>query len=187
MSKYSSRNRLSDTAAGEIFIQFCRYLSELRSPHEMAQAFGDLLSKQEVAMIAKRLQIAIHLIDGHKYYDICKQLKTSPVTIARINLWLQEAGEGFRLLYERGAKYRIKKRESSKREQEWSRVRRRYPMYFWPQLLMEEIARQANARQRTRILGVMRLLERKGKLTKDIEALRSFLERSEAGIRPSSF
>src|SRR3989338_7483727 len=134
MSKFVSVARLSRVDSQELFIEFCHYLSELHTPQEIAAAIGDLLTAQEVTMVAKRLKIAIFLIEGSNYAFIRSRLKVGNSTIARINLWLREAGEGFRMLYERGRKYRGKHRPPSAAEREWRRFRRRYQLYFWPQI-----------------------------------------------------
>ena len=176
MSKFSRQSKLSPRDSEQLFVEFCRYLSELHTPEEIAKAFGDLLSKPEVIMVAKRLKIAVLLMSGMKYADIRGRLRTSQPTIARVNLWLQESGEGFRLLYERGRKYRKKPVQTHVWGSEWRRIKRKYPLYSWPQVLIEELVDGASTRQRQKITTTLRVLERKGALSKDLISFRRYIE-----------
>lgn len=168
MSKYSSKTQLSQKESEKLFIEFCHYMAEMRSPTEMAKAFSDLLSKQEMSMIARRLKIAIDLLNNYKYTEIMKHLKVSQATIARVNAWLRESGDGFRLMYQRGRKFRQRPSELTESQREWRRFRRRYPMHFWPQLMIEEIIKNANASQRKKFTTLLNQMDKKIKLQRSI-------------------
>ena len=139
---------------------------------EVAKVLGDLLSDQEIQMIGKRLQIAKLLLSGSKYADIKEELRVSQPTIARINLWLQQSGEGFRLLIQKGIGKKNVKIPAwepfPEAHGEWAQLKRRYPLYFWPQLLIEDLIRGANNRQRKRLLTTLSILKKSGQVKKEV-------------------
>ena len=102
MAKYTPYQKLDTEKKQEVLLELCQAMAMVKSLPEVAKVLGDLLSDQEIQMVGKRLQIAKMLLSGSKYSDIKKDLRVSQPTIARINLWLQQAGEGFRLLIEKG-------------------------------------------------------------------------------------
>ncbi|RLC35333.1 MAG: hypothetical protein DRZ76_00320 [Candidatus Nealsonbacteria bacterium] len=64
----------------------------------------DLLTRQETITIAKRIKIAKFLIKGKNYRYIERTLNVSHGTIAKVNYWLAEGGEGFRLIVKKAHK-----------------------------------------------------------------------------------
>ena len=54
---------------------------------------------------------------------------------------------------------------------EWDNIKRRYSLYFWPELLLEEIIKNAHQREKERIKSVLERLEEKSELHKKIEKL----------------
>lgn len=50
-------------------------------------------------------------------------------------------------------------------------MRRRYPMYYWPQLLLEELIRSANKRKREQVLRAVEKLDQKSALYKQLQSL----------------
>jgi len=120
-------------------------------------------------MLAKRLKIAKLLLTNATYQEIARQLKVSPQTIARVNIWLQEAGDGFRLMF-----YRTKKKSPTPGilpSGTWSSIKRRYPMYFWPELLIREIMNTANKRQKQRLRDVVTNLNIKDKRYRELQKI----------------
>jgi len=128
----------------------------------------DLLTKSEMKMLAKRLRIAKLLLAGSTYENIEMQLHASHSTVAKIAAWLSEKGDGFRAIIEKLPKQEeIKSPELS----EWDSLKRKHSLYFWPELLLEEIVKSANDRQKQRIKDVLDSLERKSQLHKNLEKL----------------
>ena len=172
MSKYTPHQKLNTEKKQEVLLELCQALAMVTSLPEVAKVLGDLLSDQEIQMIGKRLQIAKRLLFGAKYTDIKEELRVSQPTIARINLWLQQSGEGFRLLIKRGmGKQKIKIpawKPFPEAHGEWAQLKRRYPLYFWPRLLIEELIRGANNRQRKRLLTTLSILKKSGKVKKEV-------------------
>ncbi|MBI4049467.1 MAG: hypothetical protein HY395_01460 [Candidatus Doudnabacteria bacterium] len=163
MAKYPKR--LTKKEQETLFIEFVQALTTLRSPEEMAHFIQDLLSKQEVFMLARRLQIARLLYQGLTYDEIKKSLNAGLTTIAKVQTWMQLYGEGYRTVLERTKK----KQTERKGLKSWKNFQRRYPAYFWPQLLLEELVKSANAKQKKRILEILDKVKEKTALSKELD------------------
>jgi uncharacterized protein YerC len=68
----------------------------VKSPYETSLLIQDLLTASEIKNLAKRLRIAKLLLEGEKHRDIAKKLHCSLGTVSKVNIWLNERGEGFR-------------------------------------------------------------------------------------------
>jgi predicted metal-dependent hydrolase len=53
----------------------------------------------------------------------------------------------------------------------WTDIRRKYPTYYWPQLLLEEIIRNASKKQREKIKTALGRLEEKTELYNQLSKL----------------
>lgn len=175
MAKYTKYQALPSDKKQQVLLELCYALAMTRDLPDMAKLLGDLLSEQEIQMIAKRLQIAKLLLQEKIYNEICEEIKVSPPTVARVNLWLQQAGEGFRMIMKKGLGKKNTKIPAWKPPStagqgwdSWAHIKRRYPLYFWPQLLLEEIIRTANNRQRRRLLETLSTLRKSGKGKKEV-------------------
>ena len=116
-------------------------------------------------MLARRLQIARLLYQGLTYDEIKKNLNVGLTTIARVQTWMQLYGEGYRTVLER-----TKKKDAvSEPTASWKKFQRRYPAYFWPQLLLDELVKSANVKQKKRILEVLDKVKEKATLSKELE------------------
>ncbi len=182
MAKYSLK-KLTKEKQQKLLLELCQALSVVKDIKEAAHLLGDLLSPQEIEMIAKRLQIAKLLIKGLTYNDIDKELTVSPTTISRVNAWLQQSGEGYRIVIER-SKNNKELKDLTLLDQEkintdydkmsWEGVKRRYPSYFWPQLLLEEVLNSASSRQKKKlkdVLGVVARADKKNDLYKRLNII----------------
>lgn len=165
MGKYTNVARLSKSEQEELFIDFVRSVSTLHNSVEAANYIKDLLSEAEVLVLARRLQIARLLSEGNTYQQIHKITKASSTTIAKVHWWMNQYGEGYRTV--------IKRTESRPKQEngEWRKLKNRYPMYFWPQLLLEEVVKTANRRERRRLQEVIGKLKEKTRLSKDLEKI----------------
>ncbi len=144
-------------------------LVQTQTVGDVALFIQDLLTKSEMKMLGKRLRIAKLLLSGMTYEEIEKNLHTSHTTVAKIAAWLAERGDGFRKIIEKLPKY--KDEEKWFERSEWDSFKRRYSLYFWPELLLEEIVKNANQKQKERIRSVLERLEEKSELHKNIEKL----------------
>ena len=174
MAKFFYLSKLNRSEQESLLIQFCQAISKLNNPKEAAQFLKDLLSSQEAEMLARRLKIAELLIKRMSYAEISRDLKVSSGTIARVHEWLKVSGEGFRLVLER--------LEANKDNQErfeskdwnplsWRNVKKRYPLYFWPQILLENIIKSANQKNRDKIVTTLKLMDKKSDLYKRLSGI----------------
>lgn len=144
-------------------------LVQTQTVGEAALFVQDLLTKSEMKMLGKRLRIAKLLLSGMTYEEIEKNLHASHTTVAKIAAWLTERGDGFRKIIQRLPKQMQEKAWHERSE--WDTFKRRYSLYFWPELLLEEIVKNANQRNKNRIKEVLERLEEKSELHKRIEKL----------------
>ena len=100
MAKFSRIPKLTKKERQNLLIALCEALTSIKKKKEAAQFLTDLLSPQELEMLAKRLEIAKLLISGDTYDAIRGKLKVSHNTIARVNASLTLSGSGFRLVIE---------------------------------------------------------------------------------------
>ncbi len=165
MAKFTDRQKLKEEEEENLIIDFCHVVADLQTSEEAVLFVRDLLSKQEVRMLAKRLKIARMLMRGEKYSDIAAELKVSSGTIARVNLWLHQSGEGFRLALLRT------KENSEPSKPSWSGMKRKYPMYYWPEILLKEIICSANKNHREKLKNIIAGMDKKTELVKDLDVI----------------
>jgi uncharacterized protein YerC len=139
------------------------------SVSEAALFLQDLLTKKEMEILSKRLKIAKLLLIGRTYEEIEKEIYTSHSTIAKIAAWLSERGEGFRKIIAKLPKQSETKILKDKSELDL--IKRRNSMYFWPELLLEEIIKNSSRRQKKKIESVLVRLEEKSEIHKNIEKI----------------
>jgi len=176
-------SRLTPTKRKELILNLCRGIAVLHSPREVADAITDLLTPKEIETIAKRLQIAEYLVAGKDYEFIRSSLSVGYSTIARVNTWLNLSGEGFKIMLSR--KKPIKKEENIEERFDpvsWHNIKRRYSLYFWPQLLLEEFLKKADKKEQDKIKEVLDKLEiKKSRFTN--EANKKLYESFESNLR----
>lgn len=168
-TKYSS---LFAKIQQELLTEFCEALLNLKNTDEVVKFLIDLLTKSEALMLAKRIKIAKLLIEGKDYRTIGGLLKVSHGTIAKVAEWLTEAGEGFRLIAERTKKAKPQPESSwDLAMKDWKKFKRRYPIMFWPQILIEGIIQSANKKQKEKICQALKKLDHKSKLYKQFDKI----------------
>ncbi len=165
MKKY---RHLSKETQHELLGGFCDALCSIKTTDEAVKFLTDLLTSAEAVMLAKRIRIAQLLIEGKNYNAIEETISVSQGTIAKVAAWLAEAGEGFRLIAERAKPKQQKTGSQIESERHWLTIKRRYPMMFWPQLLVEEIVQTANRKQKDKIQNAIKKLDHKSRVYKDI-------------------
>lgn len=161
--------KLSNQEKENLLQEFCEAISVLNTPQEIMNFLTDLLTSQEVIMLAKRIKAAKFLIEGKNYKEIQESLKMGQSTIAKVNQWLMESGEGFRIIASRTKKKEPEKISAAK--QEWRKTKRRYPIAFWPQLLIEDIIKTMTKRQKDKIKTALKKLDRKSDIYKNINRI----------------
>lgn len=153
-----------------MIIDLCESIASVKDSHEAAKLLTDLLGKQELEMLARRLKVAEMLLDDLTYEDIREALKISQATIARVQVWLQNSGEGYRLVMERTKKSK-KNRKRPEGQVKFSGLKRKFPMYFWPQIAMEYWLKNSSRKHREQMQKLLAKIEEKPKIYKELEIL----------------
>ncbi len=171
MAKFTPYQNLSKEVKQKVLLELCQAMVMVKKLPDAAKVLSDLLSEQELQMIAKRLQIAKLLLQKKTYVEIQKALNVSQHTIARVNIWLQQGGAGFRMVVEQGKDMTVPSWKpwtgAGDMAGSWGALKRKMPMYFWPQLMLEEIVRSASNRQRIKLLKTVKILGKAGKEKKE--------------------
>jgi len=157
--------KLSRDEVEKIFFRLCFAIAEMKSPKEVAEFIRDILSFQEAEMVAKRLMIAEMILKNCSYDEIRSKLKVSNGTISRVQVWLKLSGEGYRRAINLTERKKFEGNMPIEKFSEWNSIKKRYPMYFWPQLLLEELIQNSSKRQKDKIKNVLREIEKSKKKT----------------------
>ncbi|MDR3643056.1 MAG: YerC/YecD family TrpR-related protein [Candidatus Doudnabacteria bacterium] len=170
MAKFPRKPKMDKSEMQEIIIDFCQAIAATKSSQEAAQLLTDLLGKQELEMLAMRLRIAELLLDEQTYEQIRKILKVSQATIARVQTWLQTSGDGYRLIIQR-----IKGRSQSRYENEkpfkLSGIKKKYPLYFWPQIVLEYWVKNSSRKDKEQMQKLLAKINDKPKMYKELEGI----------------
>lgn len=161
--------KLSRSEQEDLLFDLLSAFQVIKDPEEIALFVQDIFTRAETKRLAKRLRIAKLLLSGMKYEEIEEEIHTSHVTIAKVAAWLAERGDGFRRVLAKLPKRREEKTWAQLSD--WDRYKRRHPMYFWPELLLEELIKKASKKEKMRLRRTLASLDRKSKLHKDIERL----------------
>ena len=76
-------------------------LLKLKTPHEVAAFWRDLLTHQEIKTFNQRFEMAKLLYQGYSYQRIAKKLKVSTTTVTRVAHWLHHGKGGYQLVLSR--------------------------------------------------------------------------------------
>ncbi|OGE88384.1 MAG: hypothetical protein A3J07_01145 [Candidatus Doudnabacteria bacterium RIFCSPLOWO2_02_FULL_49_13] len=161
------KNRLTKQQQEGLLIKLARAVASVNRAEEGAKFLRDLLSEPEVFMLARRLQIAELLMDGLTYEQIREELNVGYNTIAKVQTWLELYGDGYRTVINRTIKNKVEKNIN----EPFTKLKRKYPISFWPQLLLEEMIRNANQREKQRLRNVVEGLRNKTQLSRELTKL----------------
>jgi TrpR-related protein YerC/YecD len=96
-----SRIKLDQDDLALLIGQLWKAFTLLETKDEVHKFLHDILTRTEIQMLAKRLEVVKMLREGHTYDLIRKRLNVSDVTIAKINNWYQAFGEGYNIVIDR--------------------------------------------------------------------------------------
>ncbi len=168
-------SKLSPGKRKELMISLCRAIATLNKSEEVAEFLLDFLSPKENETIAKRLRVAELLSKGLNYDAIRDEVGVGYSTISKVNTWLNLSGKGFKIVLERKKE---EPKESTLDEKydpySWHNIKRRYSIYFWPELLLEEIIKSSNEKEKEKIKNIMENLSLKKKITSRSENKKLF-------------
>jgi TrpR-related protein YerC/YecD len=169
MAKYSP---ISNEERQNLLSEFCESLAVIKTTDEAMKFLTDLLTRQEIVFLAKRIKIAKFLIAGKGYRYIQEALRVSHGTIAKVSQWLLEAGEGFKLIAERTKKEKKELTGTEElRKMEWERFKRSHSLMFWPELLIKDIVKIMDKKQREKVKDMIAALNYKSRLYKELSKI----------------
>lgn len=122
---------------------FWNLITLLEDKDQVKDFLKDLLTHTEMKMFAKRIQIAKMLLEGYNYQTIRKYVKVTDSTIARISNILEIGGDGLKT----SISY-LQKIESEVEKERMSigpNLKKRYPSYFLPEIIVDEIGKKVKA------------------------------------------
>jgi TrpR-related protein YerC/YecD len=82
----------------------------LRDGDEALRFLRDLCTVNELRELAARWEVARQLDGGTSYHDISERTGASSATISRVNQWLRYGRDGYRLVLDRQARARRRRR-----------------------------------------------------------------------------
>lgn len=85
-------------------------VAALRNADEALRFLRDLCTVNELREFAARWDVARLLDDGVSYHDISQRTGASSATISRVNQWLRYGRDGYRLVLDRQARSRRRRR-----------------------------------------------------------------------------
>lgn len=141
-----SRIRLDSKHLGFFINNFWSLITLLENKDQVKSFLKDLLTHTEMKMLAKRIQIAKMLLEGYNYQDIRNYVKVTDSTIARINNILEVEGEGLRTAINYLQK--IEKEIERERMRITPDLKKKYPMYFLPEIVLEKVNKKLRSRKK---------------------------------------
>ncbi len=158
-----------------MFYKLCIVIAKTNKVEDAAKLLRDLLSFTEAEIIAKRIKIAEMLLDDATYQEIINDLNVSSSTIFKVQEWLKISGDGYRKAIEKTKGNELKRVGALEYNPEnWMSMKKKFPMYYWPEILLENIIATANKRQKDKIEMVLRQMKKmksKDKLYQRIERI----------------
>ncbi|MDP3093330.1 MAG: YerC/YecD family TrpR-related protein [bacterium] len=170
MARYS---QITNQEKQELLSDFCEALAVLKTADEAMKFLTDLLGRQEIIALAKRIKIAKLLLASKDYREIARLLKVSHATIAKVSQWLMESGEGFKLVAERTKDKKRKQITGSAelRKIEWDNFKKGHPLMFWPELLIKDVIKTMDRKQKDKIKAALAKIDYKSSLYRRINRL----------------
>lgn len=173
-TKIKGLHKLSKSERENIVLDLIEAFVNCKTIEEAAMFTQDLFTESELSFISRRLRIAKLLLQDESYKEIQDSLHVSQTTIAKIAFWLNHRGEGFRSIIKKLPNKPVKNYDPLM-QSSWVSLKRQYPVYFLPEIIIEQIVKMANKKQRERlsrvVLEVDSSMKAKSQLHKELERL----------------
>jgi uncharacterized protein YerC len=161
-ANYSSPKRLEKLSKKEVLdlsFDLINAFSIVNNPMETSLLIQDLLTKSEIKHMAKRLRIAKLLLADKTQREIANDLHCSLATVAKVNLRLEQGGEGLRRVISK-----LPKRYSFPKKLPPGPVE-----FYLPQLISSLVQLGLHNRQRNKLKGFVDKVESKRILDKEFQ------------------
>lgn len=156
--KIKRLEKLSKKEQEDLVFDLINAFALVKNPIDSALLLQDLLTPSEIKNLSKRLRIAKLLLQEKNQEQIIARLHCSFGTIAKVKLWLSQAGDGVR---------RIIKKLPKRREK--FRFKKGYFGYGLPQIVIGTFLNTLETKERKRIEEVLENMEDKKLLYKKIQ------------------
>lgn len=141
-----SRIKIDPKHLGFFLNNFWNLITLLEDKEQVKDFLKNLLTHTEMKMLAKRIQIAKMLLEGYNYRDIRNYVKVTDPTISKISNILATGGEGLKSAI--GYLQKIEKDIEKERMRISPSLKKKYPLYFLPEILIEEASKKVKARNK---------------------------------------
>lgn len=173
-TKIKGRHKLSKSERESIVLELIEAFVHCKTIEEAAMLTQDLLTESELSFISRRLRIAKLLLQNKAYKEIQDSLHVSQTTIAKIAFWLNHRGDGFRNIIKKLPNKPVRTNDPLM-QSPWASLKRQYPAYFLPEIIIEQIVKMANKKQKERlskvVLEVDSSMKAKSQLHRELERL----------------
>lgn len=173
-TKIKGFHKLSKSERENIVLELIEAFVNCKTIDEAAMFTQDLFTESELLFISRRLRIAKLLLQNKTYEEIQDSLHVSQTTIAKIGFWLNHRGEGFRNIIKK-IPNKSSKNIDPLRQSTWTSLKRQYPAYFLPEIIIEQIVKTASKKQKERLSEVVSevdsSMKAKSQLHRELERL----------------
>jgi len=173
-TKIKGLHKLSKSERESIVLELIQAFVNCKTIEEAAMFTQDLLTESELSFISRRLRIAKLLLQDKTYKEIQDSLHVSQTTIAKIAFWINHRGEGFRSIIKKLPNKQVKGYDPLT-QSPWASLKRQYPAYFLPEIIIEQIVKTANKKQKERLSKVVfevdSSMKAKSQLHRELERL----------------
>jgi uncharacterized protein YerC len=122
-------NQMSNEDRYEIIGDFYDIVTSLNTKNGVIGFFMGLLTPGEALMFARRIQIAIMLLEEKSYDDIRKELGVGFATITTVNHWLFGENEQFKNHIQAHIKRKNGKKEQKRSKKYYENMLEKYPQH----------------------------------------------------------
>jgi TrpR-related protein YerC/YecD len=88
-------------ANDESIARLCAALCTLQTPEEAQALLADLCTRHEMDELARRLDVAALLREGHSYLEVSRATGASSTTVSRVSKCLNGEAGGYRTVLDR--------------------------------------------------------------------------------------
>lgn len=141
-----SRIKIDPKHLGFFLNNFWNLITLLENKEQVKNFLKDLLTHTEMKMFAKRIQIAKMLLEEYNYRDIRNYVKVTDPTISKISNILAIGGEGLKTAV--NYLWKVEKEIERERLRITPDLKKRYPTYFLPEIIIEQAAKKIKSRNK---------------------------------------
>ena len=125
--------------------EFYDVIDSLKSRKEIRSFFKDLLTADEIAMLMRRIEVAVLLEANFNYREISQLIGVGKGTVNNIQKTLTREGDGYKIVIERlleNRKKRLIKKEKEGEIQDsyFKKIKKRHPHIFLLHNLIDEVS-----------------------------------------------